>query len=231
MLSRGRLVPAPLEPSLRARKLPSVAEGGRDADAKAETGDGGGGRAHRSTRPSLGSEESEVNKRNGYRFEFSTGEHLEQYYCRARQCHESLSDPCIFEYLGTNWDTDNIQKKNANLLELLPQKGNGVVYMIHLRNNEENGIWEKQYVGSSEDPKERIKQHLIRCSKNTKSRLGRVKEAVYCGKQIGISWIEIKPSFLRVGIEEMIIGLEKMKDKNALPWNRCPGKRNNRGSS
>lgn len=172
-----------------------------------------------------------MNKRNGYRFKFSAGEHLEQYYCRVSQCHESLSDPSVVEYSGTNWDADNIQNENANLLELLPQKGNGIVYVIHLRNNEENDIWKKQYVGSSENPKERIKQHLIRRSKGTTSCLKLVKKSVRCGKQIGISWIEIKPSFLRVGVEEMIIGLEKTKDKNALPWNGCPGKRNSQGSS
>ena len=92
-----------------------------------------------------------MSKKNGYRFEFSTGEHLEQYYHRVRQCHESLSDPCIFEYSGANWDTDNIQNENANLLELLPQKGNGIVYMIHLRNNEERYL-EKAICGKFREP-------------------------------------------------------------------------------
>ena len=167
---------------------------------------------------------------SGYLFEFFTGERLERYYCRALRCHEFLMDPCIFEYPEGNWDTDRIQDINIELLNLLPTEGNGVVYMIHLRNSEENGIWRKQYVGRSEDPRERIKQHLIRCHKDTASCLALVKEAVSRGEDVGISWIEVKPSFFRVGIEQMIIGIEKTKDENALPWNELPGKRK-RGSA
>ena len=160
-----------------------------------------------------------MSNRNGYLFEFSTNERLEQYYHRARRCYVSLLEPCIFEYPEVSWDKNKIQNQNQKLLNHLPTKGNGVVYMIHLRNNEESGIWRRQYVGSSENPRERIKQHLIKCSKSTESCLDLVKEAVSRGENVGISWIKIKPSFFRIGIEQMIIGIEKIKDENALPWN------------
>ena len=174
-----------------------------------------------------------MSRRNRYLFKFSSGERMEQYYCRALQCHMYLLDPCIVEYHGVNlanWNEVEIRNQNE-IFDPMPKEGSGVVYMIHLRNNKKNSTWRRQYVGSSKAPEERIKQHLISCSKRTASRLDEVKEAVSHGKVVGISWIEIEPSFLRIGIEEMIIGLEKTTDKNALPWNGLPGERSKRGGT
>lgn len=175
--------------------------------------------------------ESEMSGKNDKVFKFFPGKSMSSYYDLIHQCRKYLwkKEPRIFEY-PENWNSQKIRHMNRDLLELLPSKNIGVVYTISLRNSEK-GSWRKKYVGSSKNLRERIEQHLISCSKNTVSCLKKVKKAVYDTQEIGISWVRIKPSFLRVGVEQIIIGLEKTKYRHALPWNKTPGKRSKKGST
>ena len=173
-----------------------------------------------------------MSQKNGRMFHFSEM-NLESYYSRARCCHRFLLNlkPKIVQYPANspgNWNEDEINNENQDLFERLP-KDSGVVYAISLRDGQGKGVWKKQYIGTSKAPRNRIKQHLVACQ-GTKSCLKQVKKAVHCGREIGISWVKIKPSFLRLGVEQMIIGLEKAKDKKALPWNELPGKRPGKNS-
>ena len=173
-----------------------------------------------------------MNQKNGHPFDFS-GICPESYYYMARCCHEYLSKlkPETVKYSTMEWNEDEINNENQDLFERLPVKDSGVVYAISLRDGQGNGVWEKRYIGTSKEPRKRIKQHLVACAQDTRSCLERVQEVVRCGRDIGISWVKIEPPFLRVGVEHMIIGLEKVKNENALPWNELPGERPGRGST
>ena len=170
--------------------------------------------------------------KNGKLFKFSRGKSMSSYYDLIHQCHKYLwKKPRIFEYPETiKRDSCEIRGINNDLFDSLPGKNIGVVYTISLRKNKK-GSWRKKYVGRSKNLRKRIAQHLISCSKNTGSCLKEVKKAVHEDQEIGISWVRIKPSFLRVGVEQIIIGLEKTKDGNALPWNKVPGKKPKKGST
>lgn len=175
--------------------------------------------------------ESEMIKdKNGYLFDFSAVEHSEQYCCLVHQCYVYLRklDPWIFEYPEGDWNADEIDKKNKDLLDLLSKKeDNGIVYTINIRDDKDTGVWQKQYVGSCklQGLRQRIREHLVNCSDSTNSCLKFVQNAVACGQTIAISWIEITPFFIYKSVEEMIIGIEKIKNKDALPWNELPGNR------
>lgn len=168
---------------------------------------------------------------NGYLFDLSAVERLEQYCYRACQCYKYLwkLEPFIFEYPGRDWNVDEIAEKNRDLLDILSKNNedNDIVYTINVRDDKDTDIWQKKYVGSCklQRLRQRIREHLVNCSDSTNSCLEFVKEAVLCDQQIAISWIEITPLFLYKSIEEMIICIEQIKDKNALPWNELPGDR------
>ena len=79
-------------------------------------------------------------------------------------------------------------------------------------------IWvdsEIKYVGSSDEPWNRIRQHLFRPGKKTKSCIANVKPAVEGKKTIEITFAKIKPSYMKTAVEGWLI--EKIGKENL--WN------------
>ncbi|WP_288955436.1 hypothetical protein [uncultured Polaribacter sp.] len=102
---------------------------------------------------------------------------------------------------------------NEALLASVSQRN--IIYCIWQTN--EKGIFEKAYIGQSnaKGARARIRNHLFKQTGNTKSKLDKVKTAIAQKKQIGFSFIEIKPGFFRAAIEEYLI----QKYADSLPWN------------
>lgn len=113
-------------------------------------------------------------------------------------------------------DFNNLEScllKNENLLASVSLKN--IIYCIWQTN--EIGIFEKVYIGQSnaKGARARIRNHLFKKTGNTKSKLENIRKAVSQKKQIGFTFIEVKPAFFRVAIEEYLI----QKYADSLPWN------------
>ena len=103
---------------------------------------------------------------NGRLFDFSAAEHPEQYCCLALQYYVYLwkLEPWIFEYPEGDWNVDEIDKRNKDLLDVLSKReNNGIVYTINVRGDNDTDIWQKQYVGSCklQRLRQRIRDHLV----------------------------------------------------------------------
>ena len=103
--------------------------------------------------------------------------------------------------------------KNETLLKSVSSRN--IIYCIWQTN--EIGKFEKVYIGQSNanGARARIRNHLFKKTGNTKSKLEYVKKAVSQKKQIGFTFIEVKPAFFRAAIEEYLI----QKYSDTLPWN------------
>ena len=103
---------------------------------------------------------------------------------------------------------------NQDLLSRLSGAGN--LYAIFVG---EGGRWTAMYVGQRKRDKlgERIRQHLVKQSENTSSKLSQVRCAVANGKKIGISYVLIEPECLRRFVEESIIAT---RTAGELSWNK-----------
>ncbi len=110
-------------------------------------------------------------------------------------------------------DLKNCLINNEALLALVSSKD--IVYCIWQTN--EIGKFEKVYIGQSnaKGARARIRNHLFKKTGNTKSKLENIKKAVSQKKQIGFTFIEVKPAFFRAAIEEYLI----QKYSDSLPWN------------
>lgn len=80
------------------------------------------------------------------------------------------------------------------------------VYAIHTR-KQGTTKWSIKYIGQTGGvgSRQRIRNHLITKHKQTGSKLELVKSAVSSGKEIGISFVEVDPFFLRHAVEEILI--------------------------
>jgi hypothetical protein len=113
-------------------------------------------------------------------------------------------------------DFDNLEScllKNEALLASVSLRN--IIYCIWQTNG--NGSFEKVYLGQSNanGARARVRNHLFKQTGKTKCKLDKVKKAVGEKKQIGFTYIEIKPPFFRAAIEEYLI----KKHSDSLPWN------------
>lgn len=116
-----------------------------------------------------------------------------------------------------NWPVDQIKKTNQLFLSRLRNRAN--IYCIFTRSSEQLTDWNPMYVGERKSVglRERVTQHLIKKDHRTGSMLDAVKAAVVEGKEIGLSFVNIKPESLRLYVEEIIIS--DGKKKGLLSWN------------
>ena len=83
-------------------------------------------------------------------------------------------------------------------------------------------IWQKKaetekfvpvYVGHAQKPVDRMRNHLSKKDDGTGSCLEEVQRAVGNGDDIGVTFVKIKPPYMRTAVEEWLIG------KRNLSWN------------
>jgi len=112
------------------------------------------------------------------------------------------------EHVGT------IKKLNSDFLSSL--KGNANIYAIYIK-TKNNEKWKLRYIGQrkAENMSERIAQHLIDTSKNTGSKLEKVRSELSQGSLIGLRFIKVNKDSLRRFVEEEIIS----RNKSELLWN------------
>ena len=139
----------------------------------------------------------------------------------AQKCAEELfkQKPHPFEYpedCMEQWVADEITEKNENFLESLT--GNANLYAIFIRDRGVECFWEKKYVGHSNKSlmRGRIRAHLVKKDYRTGSVLEEIKTAVSLNKEVGLSFINVKPDSLRLFVEDEII----KTNKKMLEWNR-----------
>lgn len=153
------------------------------------------------------------------------------FYSFFHSCHDRLFKlRREFVYPSTcisNWDVGAIERKNRGLIDGLGT-GHGVVYVIYSSAGDGSGL-EAKYVGSCKELRQRIRNHLI--SATAESRLDCVKSAVRRGEKIYIAWITITPVRLYHCVEQAIIAIEKTVNHRALPWNGEPGTRPGRSQN
>ena len=110
-----------------------------------------------------------------------------------------------------SWDEWNdlaneMKTLNEELLGSIHNKSG--VYGIFTRDNAKSK-WSVKYVGHTKYAKQRIVNHLFNKHEKTGAKLSNVKSTINSGKQIGISFVEIKPAELRRYVEMMIIKKEQ----------------------
>ncbi|WP_126991292.1 hypothetical protein [Candidatus Kurthia intestinigallinarum] len=130
--------------------------------------------------------------------------------------------PYHFQYpieVETNiiWDRElisEIKELNKQFLSGLIHNAN--LYMIYTRTSE-SSEWKPKYFGQrkSQGIYGRIIEHLVTKNEATGAKLGKVKEALRNGEEIGINLVKIQPEELRLYIEEFII----KQNSNLLDWN------------
>jgi len=107
-------------------------------------------------------------------------------------------------------------ENNGELYETIGNKG-ATVYCI----------WEGSvpvYIGTSDTPWSRIRDHLFRPGKGTKSCIDDVQRAVKDKKTIGVTFVKIKPFYMKTAVEEWLIA-KVGKDKL---WNERGGQKRGR---
>ncbi|MBM7666097.1 hypothetical protein JOC25_002590 [Solibacillus kalamii] len=115
------------------------------------------------------------------------------------------------------WDKElisEIKELNKPFLSGLTQNAN--LYMIYTRVSE-SSEWKPKYFGQrkSQGIYGRIIAHLVTKNEATGAKLGKVKEALRKGEEIGINLVKITPEELRLYIEGYII----KQNSNLLDWN------------
>lgn len=118
---------------------------------------------------------------------------------------------------GTNWSQVTIKELNKAFLGKL--RNNGNVYALFLH-DDDLAKWVPMYVGKSARTylRTRISNHLIGKHEKTGSKLDEVRQAVFAGRKIGISYILVEPEELRGYVEEKLIALVE-------GWNRHAAKK------
>lgn len=126
-----------------------------------------------------------------------------------------LTDEIITIKYSTNFEPNNpisweqwrgiAESLKSDNHEFLNSVHNHVgVYGIFTRDTSDTE-WEIEYIGHSKGPKQRIINHLFKKHEKTGAKLAKVKKAIEQGKQVGVSFVGIKPAELRRYVEMMLI--------------------------
>ena len=171
---------------------------------------------------------------NGHLFSFRQGKTAQYYYTVALRCHHYIwklqPEEVSYPENSKVWSRGKIEDLNKDFLLRLnsSKKEDMKVGFLYTINGLVDERWKKLYIGSCLDLRQRVREHCISCNIGTTSCLNRVKKFIESGGRIAVSWIQVQPDFLREGLENVIIGIEKRKEPGALPWNKCPGRRRRR---
>lgn len=138
----------------------------------------------------------------------------------AEECGKKLLNTPALEFKypknlqRDSWDGSSISELNEALLDSLRNQGN--VYALFLRGREPSE-WRPMYVGQrhSANLHQRLREHLIEKHYRTGSKLAKVKDAVWNGDRVAVSFIKIEPERLRFFVESVIIDA----NRSGLPWN------------
>lgn len=140
-----------------------------------------------------------------------------------RRCADELfnREPYTFIFpedcfLG-KWPVDEIRNKNKNFLATLREKAN--IYAIFVRDRGSKSLWQRMYVGERKSSfmRDRMREHLIKKNDQTGSVLNKIKMAISSNKEVGLSFINVKPDSLRLFVEEEII--KTSRTETELSWN------------
>ena len=114
------------------------------------------------------------------------------------------------------YNTEDIGESAALNSELLKDvSGSTLVYAIHTR---ENRTWQLKYIGQtqSKTSRQRIRNHLFKKNYRTGSQLDHLKADVASNIDIGVSYVQIEPPYMRHPVEEILIS----KFNQQLEWNK-----------
>lgn len=119
-------------------------------------------------------------------------------------------------------DRDTVSDFNINNKELLDKlKDKNIVYCIWCGDSDSN--IKPCYVGhvNQHGSRGRMVNHLSKSNKATGTKLKQIKEAVECGKIIGLTFLVIDPPYMRTALENWLIENNSRK----LEWNKNGRKR------
>ena len=114
------------------------------------------------------------------------------------------------------WNEEHLSKMFNSKFECIKDYGN--VYAILLRCHE-GCRWKVVYIGTRKKSEigKRVKEHLVKKSDSTSSKLECVKSSVWKGIDIAISYILVEPENLRLFVEQELI------EQLDPPWNKRRG--------
>lgn len=101
-------------------------------------------------------------------------------------------------------------------------KGESVVYCIWRKEKSQKKDFVPVYIGQAKKSVvvERMRNHLSKKNAQTGACLKEVKQAVNNDETIGVTFVRINPSYMRLAVEEWLIGKLTSKNSEALPWNK-----------
>lgn len=116
------------------------------------------------------------------------------------------------EYSNANDTELNYSENNKTLIDAI--KGEPAIYCIWVKQASQREFT-PAYVGHAKEPRDRMREHLSKKDERTGSCLEQVKRALQENGTIGITFVKIKPPYMRTAVEEWLIG----RNSDALPWN------------
>lgn len=127
----------------------------------------------------------------------------------------SIAEELLFAQNNIRWLNYNPSFTCSNKAEIINYVRNiPIVYCIWVL--DASGP-KPMYVGhsSSKYAKQRLTNHFIKKDPRTGSQLESIRQAVINGNKIGISYIDIRPDYMRKPVEDWIIS----KYREQLVWN------------
>ena len=113
-----------------------------------------------------------------------------------------------------NKNTESYPENNEDFIAAIGNEP--AVYCIWLK-RKPHGKFDLVYVGHAKKPGSRLRNHLSKKSEGTGAKLDKVKHAIENDGTIGVTFVKIKPPYMRTAIEEWLIG---KIGKSNLPWNK-----------
>jgi hypothetical protein len=142
---------------------------------------------------------------------------IENEFQKAANYLFSKSNVCYLTY-----SDKDVLSFDANNKEFLSEvKGKSVVYCLWTGTEKEN-IFPK-YVGhvNSSISRQRFRAHLTKKNKATGAQLDKITAEVSLGYQIGVTYLEIDPAYMRKSLEDWLI--QNHPDK--AQWNKSGKKK------
>ena len=124
-----------------------------------------------------------------------------------------------YEKNKKGFDTElNFPENNEDFLEAIGNEA-PAVYCIWLKETQKEFV--PIYIGHAKEPKTRMGHHLSKKHKETGAVLKQVKNAVSSEGKIGVTFVKIRPPYMRVAVEKWLID---RIGKDTLLWNKRGGK-------
>ena len=140
------------------------------------------------------------------------GKDLEKMFSKIERLLFDKLKICPIKYEDINNTELNYTKNNNSFIDAI--KGEPAVYCIWLKRKSQKKFV-PVYIGHAKDPRSRMRNHLSKKDKRTGACLEKVKNAVKSNETIGVSFVKIKPPYMRTAVEEWLI----YKNSDTLLWN------------